>query len=113
MNALDYPGPAWSPYGLRAAVGFGGGLLMALGARLAGGCTSGHGISGTMQLSPGSWIYAELSGWSKRTVESWGDIGKVMLPDLLHIPRSIFVPGLALLLDLQLPHDVSRWGALD
>jgi uncharacterized protein len=37
-------------------VGFGGGLLMAFGARLAGGCTSGHGISGTMQLNPGSWI---------------------------------------------------------
>jgi uncharacterized membrane protein YedE/YeeE len=41
---------------LRAAIGFSGGLLMAFGARLAGGCTSGHGISGTMQLSPGSWI---------------------------------------------------------
>ena len=43
---------------LRAAIGFGGGLLMAFGARLAGGCTSGHGISGTMQLNPGSWIAA-------------------------------------------------------
>ena len=42
----------------RAAIGFGGGLLMAVGARLAGGCTSGHGISGTMQLNPGSWITA-------------------------------------------------------
>lgn len=41
---------------LRAAIGFGGGLLMAFGARLAGGCTSGHGISGTLQLNPGSWI---------------------------------------------------------
>lgn len=41
---------------LRAAIGFGGGMLMAFGARLAGGCTSGHGISGTMQLNPGSWI---------------------------------------------------------
>ena len=43
---------------LRAAIGFGGGILMALGARLAGGCTSGHGISGTLQLNPGSWITA-------------------------------------------------------
>lgn len=42
--------------GLRAAIGFGGGLLMAFGARLAGGCTSGHGISGTMQLNVASWI---------------------------------------------------------
>ena len=41
---------------LRAVIGFGGGMLMAVGARLAGGCTSGHGISGTLQLNPGSWI---------------------------------------------------------
>jgi uncharacterized protein len=33
-----------------------GGMLMAFGARLAGGCTSGHGISGTSQLSISSWI---------------------------------------------------------
>jgi hypothetical protein len=33
-----------------------GGIFLALGARIAGGCTSGHGISGTMQLSVGSWI---------------------------------------------------------
>jgi uncharacterized protein len=41
---------------LRAGVAFAGGLLMAFGARLAGGCTSGHGISGTLQLNPGSWL---------------------------------------------------------
>ena len=35
---------------------FSGGILMAFGARLAGGCTSGHGISGALQLSIGSWI---------------------------------------------------------
>jgi len=33
-----------------------GGLLMGFGARWAGGCTSGHGISGTLQLSIGSWL---------------------------------------------------------
>jgi hypothetical protein len=43
---------------LRAAVAFGGGILMGFGARLAGGCTSGHGISGTMQLNVASWIAA-------------------------------------------------------
>ena len=42
--------------GLRLAVAFAGGGLMAFGARMAGGCTSGHGISGTLQLSVGSWI---------------------------------------------------------
>ncbi len=41
---------------LRGVVGFIGGVLMALGARLAGGCTSGHGISGTLQLNAGSWL---------------------------------------------------------
>jgi uncharacterized protein len=33
-----------------------GGAIMAFGARMAGGCTSGHGISGTLQLAVGSWI---------------------------------------------------------
>ena len=41
---------------LRLAVGFIGGGLMAFGARMAGGCTSGHGISGALQLSVGSWM---------------------------------------------------------
>lgn len=41
---------------LRLAVAFVGGVIMAFGARLAGGCTSGHGISGTLQLSVGSWL---------------------------------------------------------
>lgn len=41
---------------LRGVIGFAGGVLMAFGARLAGGCTSGHGISGTLQLNVGSWI---------------------------------------------------------
>lgn len=41
---------------LRWLAAISGGVFMAFGARLAGGCTSGHGISGTMQLSVGSWI---------------------------------------------------------
>ena len=41
---------------LRAVIAFGGGILMAFGARLAGGCTSGHGISGTLELYVASWI---------------------------------------------------------
>ena len=35
-----------------------GGILMGLGARWAGGCTSGHGISGTLQLAASGWIAA-------------------------------------------------------
>lgn len=41
---------------LRAGAAFGGGILMAFGARMAGGCTSGHGISGALQLNVASWI---------------------------------------------------------
>lgn len=41
---------------LRTLLALGGGALMAYGARMAGGCTSGHGISGTLQLAVGSWV---------------------------------------------------------
>ena len=35
-----------------------GGIFLGFGARWADGCTSGHGISGTMQLALSSWISA-------------------------------------------------------
>jgi uncharacterized membrane protein YedE/YeeE len=41
---------------LRWAVAFVGGVCMGFGARWARGCTSGHGISGTLQLAVSSWI---------------------------------------------------------
>lgn len=44
--------------GPRLVVAFIGGGLLGLGSRWAGGCTSGHGISGTMQLSVASWVAA-------------------------------------------------------
>jgi uncharacterized membrane protein YedE/YeeE len=43
---------------LRVLVALLGGVLLGFGARWAGGCTSGHGISGTMQLAISSWISA-------------------------------------------------------
>jgi hypothetical protein len=43
---------------LRLAAGFAGGILLGFGSRWADGCTSGHGISGTMQLAVSSWISA-------------------------------------------------------
>lgn len=46
-------GPAPLP---RVATAFVGGVLMGIGARWAGGCTSGHGISGTLQLAASSWL---------------------------------------------------------
>ena len=45
-------GPVW----LRGAVFLGGGMLVGFGTRLAGGCTSGHGIVGMAQLSRASLI---------------------------------------------------------
>lgn len=46
----DRPGP-------RLAVAFVGGFLLMFGARLAQGCTSGHGITGVMQLAVSSWVF--------------------------------------------------------
>ena len=43
---------------LRVVAAFLGGILLGFGARWAGGCTSGHGISGTMQMAVSSWISA-------------------------------------------------------
>jgi uncharacterized protein len=42
---------------LRYGVAAGSGALMMFGARMAKGCTSGHGISGTMQLAASSWLF--------------------------------------------------------
>ncbi|MEZ4226056.1 MAG: YeeE/YedE thiosulfate transporter family protein [Polyangiaceae bacterium] len=41
MDEVFHPGPA-----AKVAIMFGGGLLVGFGTRLAGGCTSGHGIFG-------------------------------------------------------------------
>ena len=55
--------PVWAeafgsnPY-LRIIFALIGGIFLGFGARWAGGCTSGHGISGTMQLAVSSWIAA-------------------------------------------------------
>jgi uncharacterized protein len=34
-----------------------GGVILMFGARLAGGCTSGHGISGSLQLALSGWVF--------------------------------------------------------
>jgi len=45
---------------LRFAAAFVGGALEMYGARLAGGCASGHGLSGTLQLALSSWVFTIL-----------------------------------------------------
>lgn len=58
--------PLWrSRFGASPAVryagAFFGGLVMMLGARIAQGCTSGHAISGVLQLALASWIFAPVT----------------------------------------------------
>jgi uncharacterized membrane protein YedE/YeeE len=50
-RALSSTSPAW-----RYAVAFAAGFIMLFGARIADGCTSGHGLSGTAQLAVGSMV---------------------------------------------------------
>jgi uncharacterized membrane protein YedE/YeeE len=85
-----------------------GGLLFGAGFALVGYCPGtaaaalGQGswdaLFGIAGLIAGSWMFAELSGWTKQTIEKWGTHGKVLLPDLLHVPRGAFVIGFAVLL---------------
>ncbi|HEX6986175.1 MAG TPA: YeeE/YedE thiosulfate transporter family protein [Planctomycetaceae bacterium] len=44
----------------RFAAAFLGGAVMMFGARLAQGCTSGHGISGALQLAASSWLFVAV-----------------------------------------------------
>lgn len=41
----------------RMVAAFLGGMVLLYGARMAGGCTSGHGISGTLQLAVSGWVF--------------------------------------------------------
>jgi hypothetical protein len=44
------------PLGVVIVVVLAGAVVMGYGARMAGGCTSGHGICGTAQRSPASFV---------------------------------------------------------
>ena len=45
-----------APFAVKAGLFTFGGVLIGFGTRLAGGCTSGHGIVGMAQLAPSSLI---------------------------------------------------------
>jgi hypothetical protein len=74
-----------------------GGLLFGAGFALIAYCPGtgaaalGQGswdvVFGIAGLMAGSYLYAELSAWLSKTVEKWGERGKITLPDLLHAPR--------------------------
>jgi uncharacterized membrane protein YedE/YeeE len=50
----EYFGPSTAK---RFIAAFVGGALVLFGARMAGGCTSGHGISGSLQFAASSWLF--------------------------------------------------------
>ena len=60
---------------LRFAGAFLAGIVVIFGARLAGGCTSGHGISGGLQLAVSSWIFF-LCLFASGIVTAWLLYGK-------------------------------------
>lgn len=85
-----------------------GGLLFGVGFALLGYCPGtgaaalGQGnydaIAGILGLMAGSYLYAEASAALKRSVESWGDRGKLTLPEVTRIPTTAFVVGTACVL---------------
>jgi uncharacterized membrane protein YedE/YeeE len=89
-----------------------GGLIFGVGFALIAYCPGtgaaalGQGnwdaIFGMLGLIAGSYLYAELSGWLTRTVETWGNKGKLMLPELFHLRRAPFIAGFAVFLILLL-----------
>ena len=85
-----------------------GGLIFGVGFALIGYCPgtvaaalgqgSYDGLFAMAGLILGSYLYAEFSKSLKGSVEKWGEKGKLMLPEALHIPRSVFIPVFACLL---------------
>ena len=61
--------------GTRFVGAFLAGIVVMFGARLAGGCTSGHGISGSLQLAVSSWIFF-LCLFAAGIVTAWLLYGK-------------------------------------
>lgn len=85
-----------------------GGLIFGAGFALMGYCPGTvaaalgqgnfDGLFAMAGLMIGSYLYAESSRRLKRGVEKWGEKGKLMLPDALHISRSVFLPLFTLIL---------------
>lgn len=85
-----------------------GGLMFGAGFGLSGYCPGTAAAAlGQMNwdalfviagLVAGSYLFAEASAWLSRTVEKWGDRGKIILPDVLHVRRTFFLIGFLLFL---------------
>lgn len=74
-----------------------GGLIFGCGFALVGYCpgtaatalgqASWDALFGMAGLVAGSWVYAEISGFTKKTIEHWGNLGKLTLLDVIPLPR--------------------------
>jgi uncharacterized membrane protein YedE/YeeE len=85
----------------RYAANIVGGLLFGVGFALLGYCPGtgaaalGQGnfdaLAGVLGLLAGSYLFAEASEFLGRTVEKWGDRGRLTLPELLGVPSRVFL----------------------
>ena len=96
----------------RYAANIMGGLIFGLGFGLLGYCPGtgaaalGQGnydaIAGVLGLLAGSYLYAEMSGFLDSTVLKWGNRGKILLPDMVGMSRSVFIICFVLFLAVTL-----------
>jgi uncharacterized protein len=78
-----------------------GGLLFGTGFALIGYCPGtaaaavGQGswdaLFGMAGLVAGSWLYAEMSGTLKKTIERWGDLGKLTFYNVVPVSEAAMV----------------------
>ncbi|OHB83695.1 MAG: hypothetical protein A2V98_07930 [Planctomycetes bacterium RBG_16_64_12] len=84
------------------------GLVFGIGFAILGCCPGtgdaalGQGnldaIAGVLGLMAGSYLFALVSAPLGRTVLNWGNRGKLLLPDALHVPRWGLVVALTFIL---------------
>lgn len=89
-----------------------GGLLFGIGFACAAYCPGtsavalGQGnydaLAVIVGLMAGSYLFAEVSGWVSRTINSWGNRGELTLDQLVGLRPALFVPIMAALLVLLL-----------
>jgi uncharacterized membrane protein YedE/YeeE len=85
-----------------------GGLIFGAGFALLGYCPGTvaaalgqgnyDGLFAMAGLMIGSFVYAEASKKLEASIEKWGDKGKLMLPEALHVSRALFIPLFAVCL---------------
>lgn len=89
-----------------------GGLVFGAGFALSGYCP-GTGAAALGQMNwdalfmiagmiVGSYLFAEVSEWLSKTVQRWGDRGKITLPEILAVPGPAFLAGFIIILALGL-----------